>query len=134
MTKKDYTGMVLHNHHSGFLVEWTWSINERIDFINKHKPEKERPLRTELLKPLKGKLPEELVDAAQACAEALQACAKARQKTYTGAGEACNRAWRAYTEAEQAYREIYAKHLPLIEALHKAVQAIGEQQGGHAKT
>ncbi len=63
-TKAKTFGMYWHGHHSEWLLMASNNIQGRIDFIKKHKPKDEIELRLKLLKPVQGKLPDELVEAA----------------------------------------------------------------------
>lgn len=85
-----------HVHHF-VQVEPLWEpIEERIDYIKKHKPASERKLRLRLLRPVQGQLPPELVQAGKAYAQA-------------GA---------AYVQAWVEYLLILAMHKEEIDALH----------------
>ena len=104
-----YEGMLWHQHHDPFLVEYG-DLQERLDEIHRIKDKNEWPLRERLIKPVKGDLPVELVEAAKRAYEAHWA--------WDEAGRACNEAGQACNEAERAYRILYKKHQAAIEALH----------------
>jgi hypothetical protein len=103
------SGFYWHCHHEK-LVEWCYDFGERVDYIRTQKQEDEQETRLRLFKPVRGKLPKEVVEASRAYAEASRAYDKARR--------ACVEAYRAYDEASQAHDEAIARHLPAIQALH----------------
>ena len=93
-----------HIHHRILLEPLTEPIENRIKYIKEEKPKDEVELRLKLMKPVKGKLPKEFIEAWQRFIEAGQRFDEARQK---------------YDEAGQRYDEAIKKHLPQLEALHK---------------
>ena len=97
------TGFFWHVHHE-VLIEWCYSYNERASYISEQKREDQKETRLRLFKPVKGKLPQEVVEAGQAYVKAGQA--------YDEAGRVLDKAWHAYDEARR-------KNMPAIEALHK---------------
>ena len=120
--KKD-KGMAWHVHHSGYLVEFCWSVTERLDFIDKHKPETQRATRKRLLKLVSGKLPADLIKSREAYYKSWKAyykAEKAHDKAVEGLLQSVEglKAWEAYAKAWKAYYKAYEKHLPAIEALH----------------
>ena len=121
MTKK---GFYWHVHHD-ILLEWCYDYGERVKFIKNYKPKNEIKTRLKLLKPVKGKLPQELVEAGQKCDEAWLKYKEAGQKyneagqKYEEAQQKYNEAWLEYYEARQKYNEALAKNKKKIEALHK---------------
>lgn len=46
-----------HVHHTGPVIEMSWDIQERIEYINTWKHEEERPLRLALIKDVTDELP-----------------------------------------------------------------------------
>ncbi len=132
------TGMFWHIHHN-VLCEWSDNIKERIEYIKKEKPKNEIKERLRLMQPVKGKLPDEFIEANKARNEAYKAWDKANKawdKAYTARNEAykawdkankawdkANKAWdkanKARNEAYTALKEAYKKHKTEIEALHK---------------
>ena len=64
-------GLYWHLHH-GVLLEYCHNEAGRRLYIDTHKPESERALRNLLFKPVKGKLPKEVVEAAKAYEEAYE--------------------------------------------------------------
>ena len=107
-----------HVHHCMYLIQWTYEpIERRIEYIQAYKPKHERATRLRLLKPVQGKLPDELVQAgavfSQAWAMLDQAWATYRQAwaTYDQTGI-------VYDQARAAYDQAYRACLPAIEALH----------------
>lgn len=61
-----------HIHHDVLVEPLTEPIKNRIEFIKENKPKDEVELRLKLMKPVKGKLPKELVEAGQKWKEAGQ--------------------------------------------------------------
>ena len=128
-----------HIHHDVLCELLTESLKNRIKYIKKSKPKDEVKLRLKLLKPIKGKLPKEFVEAWQKCEEAWQKydeawqkCEEASQKyveasqkyyeaeqKYDEAGRKYDEAKQKYYEARQKYYEAGQKYLPQLEALHK---------------
>ena len=111
------TGFFWHVHHR-VLLEWCYSYNERASYISEQKREDQKETRLRLFKPVKGKLPQEVVEAWQAIDKARQALNKARQAYYE-ASQAYYEASQALDEARQALDEALHKNMPAIEALHK---------------
>jgi len=89
-------GMFWHCHHDK-LYEWVYDYQERVDYIKKEKPKNEIETRLRLFKKIKGKLPNELIEA---------------WKRYDEAEKKCDEAWKKYHEAEK-------KYLPQLIELHK---------------
>ena len=118
------TGFFWHVHHR-VLLEWCYSYNERASYISEQKREDQKETRLRLFKPVKGKLPQEVVEAWQAYIKAWQAIDKAWQalnkarQAYYEAQQAYYEASQAYYEARQALDEALHKNMPAIEALHK---------------
>jgi hypothetical protein len=124
-------GFFWHVHHT-VLIEWCYDYNERAQYIRTEKPKDEQGIRLRLFQPVKGNLPQEVIEARQAEYSAGQACDKAWQ-AYDEACRVCNSVGEikktrfAYLEAQrvpvkagQAYFEALDKHMPAIQALHEA--------------
>jgi len=125
-------GFYWHLHHE-ILIEWCFNYDERAGFINGEKPIQERELRLRLFQPVKGSLPQEVIEAGQAYDQAGRAYTQAWQ-AYTQARQACGQALqassqarqahdqarRAYGQARQAYRQALTKNKSEIEKLHEA--------------
>jgi len=145
ISKNNPTGFYWHIHHDE-LLEWSDNISKRIDFVISHKPNDEIETRLRLMKPVKGKLPAEVVKAWKARGKAWEARGKAREaydkarEAYDKAWEARGKAWKArgkawearekareayvkaweaYDEAWEAYDKALRKHKKEIEALHR---------------
>src|SRR3990167_9774073 len=73
-----------HLHHDILLESLTEPLKNRIAYIKEEKPKDEIKLRLKLLKPVKGKLPAEVI--------------KAREG-YNKAREGYNKAWEGYDKA-----------------------------------
>ena len=103
-------GFYWHVHHA-ILLEYCYDYEERANYIKKNKAEHEVETRLRLFKPVKGKLPKDLIDALRKYYEAGRKYVEARQKW--------DEAWRRYDEAERKCYEILEKHKPFIEKLHE---------------
>jgi len=118
-----------HIHHKVLVEPLTEPIENRIAFIKENKPKHEVELRLRLMKPVKGKLPEAVVEAAEAYDRA--------EEAYDKAGKVYNKAWKALDEtvsgeareaykkgreardkAWKAYLKVVSDHAEEIEALH----------------
>ena len=115
-----------HIHHE-ILIEETFNIQERIDYIREGKPEDEIPLRLKLMTPVlhPEKLPSSFRKAREAYCKAWEAYCKAWE-AYDKAAEAYDKAMEAYDKAREAYdkaAEAYYKArkacAPQIEKLHR---------------
>ena len=102
-TKQIISGMYFHCHHD-VLCEWVYDYQERVDYIKNYKPKNEIETRLRLFKKVKGKLPEEFVEAEKKYVEAWKKYDEARKK---------------FIEAEKKRVEARKKYAPEIEKLHK---------------
>jgi len=94
---KKLTKYYFHIHHEVLVEALTEPLENRIKYIKEDKPKDEIELRLRLIKPVKGKLPSEFIEAYQAWVKADQA----RGKAYL--------AWvKAFTD-----------NMPALEKLHK---------------
>ena len=132
------TGFFWHVHHR-VLLEWCYDYDGRASFISEQKREDQKETRLRLFKPVKGKLPQEVVEAGRGLDKAWHAYDEAGRASdkawhaYNRAGRASDKAWQAYYETQQAYNEASQaynrarqaldealhKNMPAIEALHK---------------
>ena len=110
MKTEKILGMFWHCHHDN-LAEWCYDYQERVDYIKKAKLKNEIKTRLKLFKPVKGKLPEEFVEADKKCDEAW--------KKYIEAGKKYIEAWKKYIEARKKYGEAWKKYESQIENLHR---------------
>lgn len=108
-----------HIHHEVLIEPATEPIENRIDYIKKNKPAHEIETRLRLLKPVRGKLPKEVIKAWKAYCKAWKAYCKARD-AYCKAWKAYNKARDAYNKAWDAYYKALQNHKSEIEVLHKA--------------
>ena len=102
--------MFWHVHHD-YLCEYCYDYDERVRYIKKNKPENEVKTRLRLMKPVKGKLPKEFVEAD-----------KKRDEAWKKRDEAWKKWDEAYEKREEAckkWEEAYRKYLPELEKLHK---------------
>jgi len=137
------TGFFWHVHHE-VLIEWCYDYDGRASFIRSEKRENEQETRLRLFKPVKGILPQEVVEAGQALDEAWRARVEAGQaldeaweayaearrisveadKAYYKAGQALDRARRAYVEARRARDEADKAHNKAQQAHNEAWRAL----------
>jgi len=96
-------GFAWHVHHNMLVEPLLVPLKERMAYIKECKPAQEQELRLRLLKPVKGTLPPELIEAGQA---------------YNEARRAYDEAWQAYIEAGLACKEMIQVHKEEIERLH----------------
>ena len=94
-----------HIHHE-ILIEETFNIQERIDYIREGKPEDEIPLRLKLMTPVLH--PEKLPASFR----------KAWEVFSKGSGD-YDKARKAYDKAREAYLKATEAYRPQIEKLHK---------------
>ncbi len=122
-----------HLHHEVLLESLTEPLKNRIKYIKEEKPEDEIKLRLRLIKPVKGKLPSEVVEADQARVKAYQAWVEADQawveadQAWVEADQAwveADQAWveadQAWVEADQAWVETQRDYMPALKKLHKS--------------
>jgi len=114
-----------HIHH-GILVEaLTEPLKNRIKYIKENKPKDEIELRLKLIKPVKGKLPSEFIEADQTWDKAYQA----RDKAYQARGKAhqtWDKAYQAWDKAYQARGKANQAFIKADQARGKANQAWGK--------
>ena len=101
-----------HIHHE-ILIEETFNIQERIDYIREGKPEDEIPLRLKLMTPVLH--PEKLPARFRKAMEAYDKARKARDKEW----KACEKARKAYDKAWKACDKAWKACAPQIEKLHR---------------
>ena len=110
--------------HHGEPVEYTWDIDERWAFVLCHKFPYEVPIRMAAMRPVRGQLPEAVLQAWAAFKQARAVYDQARaayDQAYAAhkqAGAVYNKAWAAYKQAEAAYHQALSDHMPEIMALH----------------
>src|SRR3990167_1267003 len=132
MTKtKIISGMAFHVHHD-VLFEYCHNYQERVDYINKEKPEHERKTRIKLFAMLTQEqiamLPKEFVEERQKYDEVSQKYNEAMQK-YDEARQKCNEASQKWNEARQKCNEASQKYKPQLEEIHKKICGCKERDG-----
>ena len=110
-------GFFWHVHHR-VLLEWCYDYDGRASFISEQKREDQKETRLRLFKPVKGKLPQEVVEAGRVLDKAWHA--------YDEAGRASDKAWQAYYETQQAYYETQQAYNEASQAYNRARQALDE--------
>ncbi len=117
-----------HIHHLA-LLEWSyWPLNTRAAVIAEYKPEREVETRLRLMRPVRGELPAEVVEAGRQVAEAVilyqkaddWVCGEGYRPHSTAARDARRKASTAWQDAEEAFVRIQATHADAINALHRA--------------
>ena len=114
-------GFFWHVHHE-ILIEWCHNYNERAEYIRTRKSSNEQETRLRLFQPVKGKLPEEVVEAGRACGEARQAHNKAN-RAYDEAYRVYNKTWLFRGKARRAYDKAYRVYDEAERVYYKAEQA-----------
>jgi len=109
-------GFFWHVHH-GILIEWCHSYDERAEYIRTGKSPDEQETRLRLFQPVKGSLPEEVIEARRALNEAWRVYNKAR-RAFFGTSRVDSEAYEAYVKATRAFNEAVSKNMSKIEALH----------------
>ena len=107
-----------HIHHRILFEPAFGPIKNRIKYIKEHKSISDIPLRLKFLKPVKGKLPDEVIKAGKAYLKAWEAYMEAGE-AYVEAREAYVEAWKVYIKTLNAYYKALKKYDKQIEALHK---------------
>ena len=103
------SGIAFHCHHNT-LFEYVHDYDERVRYIKKHKPEKERVLRLRLFRMIpNSRLPQRGLTA------------------YDEARKAYDRAWEAYDKAREAYDEAREAYDEAREACDEARKAYDER-------
>ena len=121
-----------HIHHDVLLEPLTEPLKNRIEYIKNNKSKNEIELRLKLLKPVKGKLPDEVIKAGEAYYKAQETSDKvweAYYKTWEASDkswEVFDKAWEVYAkawetrdEARRAYDKILKKYSKEINELHE---------------
>lgn len=117
-----------HIHHDVVVEPLLHPIEERRRFIRKYKPEPERELRLRLIKPVKGKLPKEVIRAGRVMLKAFARTETIiadyeRDRLWAGgysAHAAYQAAWSGYMRCHTVYSAILRTHSAEVEALHRA--------------
>src|SRR3989339_978952 len=124
-------GFFWHVHHR-VLLEWCYDYDGRASFISEQKREDQKETRLRLFKPVKGKLPQEVVEAGRVLDKAWHAYDEAGRASdkawhaYNRAGRASDKAWQAYYETQQAYYETQQAYNEASQAYNRARQALDE--------
>ena len=121
------TGFFWHVHHK-VLLEWCYSYNERASYISEQKREDQKETRLRLFKPVRGTLPQEVVEAGRVLDKAWHAYDEAGRASdkawhaYNRAGRASDEVWQAYNRARRAYVEAGQVRVEADRAYNKAQQ------------
>jgi len=110
VTKKVTKGFFWHVHHEK-LIEWCFDYNERANYIRADKPENEQETRLRLFKPVRGKLPQEVIESGHIYCKVRQAYDKKVE-------QAGDKAWQAYNKTRHALDEALSKNMSKIKKLH----------------
>ncbi len=93
-----------HIHHGRLLETLNGPLKNRIDYIKKYKPKEEVAVRLKLMKPVKGKVPANIVKSWDKYLKAWRNFNKAG-KVYYGVEEKWQEAWKKYYKAWHNYYE-----------------------------
>jgi hypothetical protein len=121
-------GFYWHYHREG-LIEFCRDYHGHVNFIRTEKAVDEVSVRLRLFKPVRGTLPEAVVQAGQAYAQARKVYDQAAQvcnqagRVYAQAGQACNQARLVYNLAGQACKQAEEAYDQAGQALDQAWQA-----------
>jgi len=124
LKSKKKPGLYWHNHHEE-LIEWCYNYKERADFIRTQKAEHERETRLRLFQPVKGTLPEEVMQVGEVYGKAWEVWDKAWE-AYGKARKAYRKAWIALDKKKQTYDQAEDIRNKAGEALDKAGEAFGK--------
>ena len=121
-----------HIHHDILLEPLTEPLKNRIEYIKNNKSKNEIELRLKLLKPVKGKLPDEVIKAGEVYYKVQETSDKSWEAYYKSweasdkSWEASVKAWEVYAkawetrdEAGRAYTKILKKYSKEINELHE---------------
>ena len=105
--------------YSDVLLGWYNNYDEEVDYIRNRRSLNEQLVHLRLFKPVKGRLPNEVIETGQAYGKAEQAYNdRARQASYK-TWQAYDRArWKAWYEAWKAYENTLNDNKAAIEKLH----------------
>jgi len=117
MNEKKQIKAYWHVYHNR-LLDFSEDINERIEYIRRCKPTDEVFLRLDLLKEVRGILPEELVKAGKAWWKAYKAY-KNEYLSLTHREESLLNATRTFGEADTKLIKVSLKYRQEIEDLHE---------------
>jgi len=95
-----------HIHHDILLEPLTEPLKNRIEYIKNNKSKNEIELRLKLLKPVKGKLPDEVIKAGEAYYKAQETSGKVWEAYYK-TWEASDKSWEASVKAWEVYAKVW---------------------------
>jgi hypothetical protein len=98
-------------HHETIVEKSTEPMSNRVEFIKECKPKGEIETRLKWMRPIRGELPAEVMEAWKAYEEARKAHKEARKVD----GEA----WKVYEEASKVHGEAIENNQEAIEKLHR---------------
>ena len=122
MPEEHPPGLYWHCHH-GVLIEFCHNYQERADFIRSEKNRSEVPTRLRLFQPVRGTLPEIVVQALQAFGQAGRAYGQTERACYQ-ARQALNQAMMAFDQARGAQNQA-------LQARDQANQAFDQARQAH---
>ena len=123
-----------HIHHDILLEPLTEPLKNRIEYIKNNKSKNEIELRLKLLKPVKGKLPDEVIKAGEVYYKVQETSDKSWEAYYKSweasdkSWEASVKAWEVYVKAREAYvkaREAYDK---ILKKYSKEINELHEKE------
>jgi len=124
MSKRN-SGLGWHVHHK-YLVGYCYDYKKRVTFIKANKPEKEVPIRLRVMQWVKGKLPQDIIKAVDACDKAwaaydkaLDAYDKPSLEDYDKATDAYKKTCDAYDKALETLEKAIEDNIDFLEELHR---------------
>jgi len=115
-----------HFHHDVVAEPLLHPLEQRRRYIRKYKPALERELRLRLIKPVKGKLPKEVIRAGRAVLKAFARTETIVAENLSGhldghsTHHAYANAWHEYVRCHDVYKNCLRQHSAEIDALHRA--------------
>ena len=128
-----------HIHHET-LLEWTDNIQERIDYVRESKPPSEVEIRLRWMTPVRGVLPEPVVQAEKAYVQASETLVQAEKayaqawETLVQAAETLDQAYEARDQASETLGQAEKARVQAWETLVQAREAcLPELEALHAR-
>lgn len=122
-----------HIHHNVLLEPLTELLKNRIDYIKQNKPKDEIELRLKLLKPVKGKLPDEVIRAGIAYTKAYNVYRKIDNKCQSTIWNDImiapnNKVWTTYCKVEITYTRALDAYVLALKAHKKQINKLHKQE------
>ena len=124
---------IWHCHHDILLEPLTEPLKNRIEYIKNNKSKNEIELRLKLLKPVKGKLPDEIIKVGKAYYKAQETSDKVGEayyktwEAYIKTGEVSDKAWEAYYKPWEAYYKMWEAYVKVWEVYDKTLKKYSKE-------